>query len=115
MGASMMKRLGMILTVGIVFFTAAGICFAADEPKVVIKMASIAPKGSNIASYFDEIGKQIKEKTNNEVAFKMYWGGVQGDEKDMLRKIKLGQLHGGGFMGPGLGLIVPVVRITEVP
>ncbi|MGO9147078.1 MAG: TRAP transporter substrate-binding protein DctP [Desulfomonilia bacterium] len=111
----MMKRLGMILTVGIVFFTAAGICFAADEPKVVIKMASIAPKGSNSANYFDEIGKQIREKTNNEVAFKMYWGGVQGDEKDMLRKIRLGQLHGGGFMGPGLGLIVPEVRITEVP
>lgn len=112
----MMKRYEIIFITVLFLFTSAGICFAAgEEPKVVIKIASIAPKGSNIANVFDEIGKQIKEKTNNEVAFKTYWGGVQGDEKDMLRKIRLGQLHGGGFMGPGLGLIVPEVRITEVP
>jgi len=59
--------------------------------------------------------RQIKMKTNGEVEFKVYWGGVQGDEKDVLRKIKLGQLHGGGFMGPGLGEIVPEVRVTEIP
>lgn len=88
---------------------------AGDAPKVLIKMASIAPKGSNIANAFEEMAKQVKERTNNEVAFKIYWGGVQGDEKDVLRKIKLGQLHGGGFMGPGLGFIVPEVRVTEVP
>ena len=112
----MMKRYEIIFITVLFLLTSASICFAAgDEPKVVIKIASIAPKGSNIANVFDEIGKQIKEKTNNEVAFKTYWGGVQGDEKDMLRKIRLGQLHGGGFMGPGLGLIVPEVRITEVP
>ena len=104
----MMKRYEIIFITVLFLLTSASICFAAgDEPKVVIKIASIAPKGSNIANVFDEIGKQIKEKTNNEVAFKTYWGGVQGDEKDMLRKIRLGQLHGGGFMGPGLGLIVP--------
>jgi TRAP-type C4-dicarboxylate transport system substrate-binding protein len=112
----MMKRYAIVLLGAVFFLASAGLCQAAgEEPKVVIKMASIAPKGSNIANYFDEIGKQIREKTHGEVAFKMYWGGVQGDEKDMLRKIKLGQLHGGGFMGPGLGLIVPEVRITEIP
>ncbi|HVN72094.1 MAG TPA: TRAP transporter substrate-binding protein DctP [Desulfomonilia bacterium] len=111
-----MKLSGVFLACAVIFLVStAGLAAAADEAKVVIKMASIAPKGSNIANVFDEIGKQIREKTNNEVAFKTYWGGVQGDEKDMLRKIKLGQLHGGGFMGPGLGLIVPEVRITELP
>jgi TRAP-type C4-dicarboxylate transport system substrate-binding protein len=88
---------------------------AGDEPKVLIKMASIAPKGSNIANAMEEIARQVKERTNNEVAYRIYWGGVQGDEKDVIRKIKLGQLQGGGFMGPGLGLIVPEVRVTEVP
>ena len=112
----MMKHFGVVLTTVAIFFVSAGLGLAAaPEPKVIIKMASIAPKGSNLANFFDDIGKQIREKTNNEVGFKMYWGGVQGDEKDMLRKIKLGQLHGGGFMGPGLGLVVTEVRITEVP
>ncbi|HPI92422.1 MAG TPA: TRAP transporter substrate-binding protein DctP [Deltaproteobacteria bacterium] len=88
---------------------------AADQARVVIKVASLAPKGSNIANLFDEISKQIKIKTNNEVMFKTYWGGVQGDELDVLRKVRLGQLHGGSFMGPALGLIAPEVRVTDLP
>lgn len=93
-----------------------GSCLAAEqEAKVVIKMAAIAPQGTNIANVFEEIGKQVWEKTNHEVAFKIYWGGVQGDEKDVLRKMRLGQLHGGGFMGATLGTIVPEVRVTEIP
>jgi len=115
----MMKYGKLIAVCTMMFFVhcvSAGVCSAAEpEAKVIIKMASIAPKGSNLANFFDEIGKQVRQKTNNEVYLKMYWGGVQGDEKDMLRKIKLGQLHGGGFMGPGLGHIVPEVRITEIP
>jgi TRAP-type C4-dicarboxylate transport system substrate-binding protein len=78
-------------------------------------MASIAPKGSSIANSFEDMAKQVKERTHNEVAFKIYWGGVQGDEKDVIRKIKLGQLQGGGLIGPGLGFIVPEVRVTEIP
>lgn len=88
---------------------------AAQEAKVVIKMATLAPKGTAVAKAFEELANSIREKTLGEVAFKTYWGGVQGDEKDVMRKIKLGQLHGGGFMGPGLGLIVPEVRVTEIP
>jgi len=83
--------------------------------KVVIKMATIAPKGSNFMNTYEEIVRQIKARTKGEVEVRIYWGGVQGDEKDVFRKIKLGQLHGGGFMGPGLGEIVPEVRVTEVP
>ncbi|HNY66043.1 MAG TPA: TRAP transporter substrate-binding protein DctP [Deltaproteobacteria bacterium] len=83
--------------------------------KVVLKMATIAPKGSNFMNTYEEIVRMVKERTRGEVEIKIYWGGVQGDEKDVFRKIKLGQLHGGGFMGPGLGEIVPEVRVTEIP
>jgi TRAP-type transport system periplasmic protein len=88
---------------------------ASAGEKIVLKMATIAPKGSNFMNTYEEIVRQIKAKTNGEVEMRIYWGGVQGDEKDVFRKIKLGQLHGGGFMGPGLGEIVPDVRVTEVP
>lgn len=90
-------------------------CAQAADSKVVIKMATIAPKGSNFMNTYEEIVRLVKAKTNGEVDIKIYWGGVQGDEKDVFRKIKLGQLHGGGFMGPGLGEIVPEVRVTEIP
>jgi TRAP-type C4-dicarboxylate transport system substrate-binding protein len=112
-----MKRYVYIFTaVLIAMISPCGSCHAAgQEAKVVIKMAAIAPQGTNIANVFEEIGKQVWEKTNHEVAFKIYWGGVQGDEKDVLRKMRLGQLQGGGFMGATLGTIVPEVRVTEIP
>lgn len=89
--------------------------WAEETAKIIVKMATLAPKGSSIMNIFEDLSAQIREKTKNEVEFKIYWGGVQGDEKDVLRKIKLGQLHGGGFMGPGLGQIVSEVRVTEIP
>lgn len=110
-----MKRFsGFIVLITLVLVHAAGL-HAAEGAKIVIKMATLAPKDTSTGRAFEELTKQIREKTGGEVAFKTYWGGVQGDEKDVLRKIKLGQLHGGGFMGPGLGLIVPQVRVTEIP
>jgi TRAP-type C4-dicarboxylate transport system substrate-binding protein len=40
---------------------------------------------------------------------------VQGDELVVLRKIRLGQLHGGGFSGQGMGEIAPALRVLEIP
>jgi TRAP-type C4-dicarboxylate transport system substrate-binding protein len=111
-----MKKYVFILTAMLMAVIFSGSCLAAgQEETVVIKMASIAPKGSRVAVVMEELAQQVKEKTNNEVNFKVYWGGVQGDEKDVIRKIKLGQLHGGGFMGASLGTIVSQVMVTELP
>ncbi|MCU0576973.1 MAG: TRAP transporter substrate-binding protein DctP [Desulfobacterota bacterium] len=112
-----MKRLqaALITSVMTALIVSGPVPAAGQDAKVVIKMATLAPKGTAVAKAFEELARQIREMTGNEVAFKTYWGGVQGDEKDVMRKIKLGQLHGGGFMGPGLGLIVPEVRVTEIP
>lgn len=88
---------------------------AAEQEGITIKMATLAPKGSNLVNIYEKLAEDITTKTGGEVGFKIYWGGVQGDEKDMIRKIKLGQLHGGAFSGAGLGDIVPEVRVTEIP
>jgi TRAP-type C4-dicarboxylate transport system substrate-binding protein len=45
----------------------------------------------------------------------MYPGGVMGDEPDVLRKIRKGQLHGGMFTGYGIGRIYSPARVLEVP
>ncbi len=110
-----MKRLLASMAVLTLVCTHWGIVCAAEDAKIIIKMATLAPRDTSTGKAFEELTRQIRQKTGGEVAFKTYWGGVQGDEKDVLRKIRLGQLHGGGFMGPGLGLIVPQVRVTEIP
>ena len=78
-------------------------------------MATLQPKGSALMKITAKSAEKIRKETNNEVAFKFYWGGVQGDESDVLRKMRAGQLHGGGFSGNGLRKIVPAVKILEAP
>jgi TRAP-type C4-dicarboxylate transport system substrate-binding protein len=62
----------------------------------------------------DDLRDKVREGTKNEVDFKIYAGGVQGDESDVLRKIRMKQLHGGIFVGFALGRIAPEVRVTEI-
>lgn len=83
--------------------------------KYTIKLATIAPDGSTWMNVMKEFNQEVRKETNNEVGFKIYGGGVLGDEKDVLRKIRIGQLHAGGFTGFGMGEIVSAVRILDTP
>ncbi len=87
----------------------------AFSQKYQIKFASLAPDGSTWMNVMREFDKAIREQTNNELGFKIYPGGVSGDEKDVLRKIRLGQLHSAGFTGVGLGEVYSEVRIFDSP
>jgi TRAP-type C4-dicarboxylate transport system substrate-binding protein len=58
---------------------------------------------------------EVKEKTGGDVQLKFYSGGVMGDEGDVIRKMKFGQIQGGGFTGRGLGEINPEERVLELP
>lgn len=80
-----------------------------------IKLATIVPKGTNWAKTLKKMSQEIEDKTAGKVQLKIYYGGVQGDEPDVLRKTKIGQLHGGIFTGKTLGDIFPDVRAIELP
>ena len=88
---------------------------AQSPPKTQIKFATLAPDGSTWMKVMHAIDVQVRAETGNRLGFKFYPGGVQGDEKDVLRKIRNGQLHGGGFTGYGLGAIAPEYRVMELP
>jgi TRAP-type C4-dicarboxylate transport system substrate-binding protein len=81
----------------------------------VLKFASLAPEGSTWQNGLQAAADEIQERSEGRLIFRMYPGGVAGDEKDVLRKIKIGQLHGAAFTGVGLGEICPSVRVMEVP
>jgi TRAP-type C4-dicarboxylate transport system substrate-binding protein len=81
----------------------------------LIKFATLAPEGSTWMKVMRDFARSVKEKTGGQVRFRIYPGGVQGDEKDVVRKIRIGQLHSAGFTGVGLGEILPEVRILELP
>lgn len=80
-----------------------------------IKIATLAPEGTSWMNVMNAMAKEIQQKTGGEVTFKFYSGGVMGDEKNVIRKMKFGQVSGGAFTGRGLGEINPEERVLELP
>ena len=58
------------------------------------KVATLSPDGSFWMKTMREAGKEVEVATDNRVKFKWYPGGVMGDDKAVLRKMRVGQLQG---------------------
>ncbi len=58
---------------------------------------------------------EVNKKSKGRLKFKVYPGGVMGDEPDVLRKIRSRQLHGAFFTGYGIGRIYSSARVLEMP
>ncbi len=80
-----------------------------------IKFALLAPEGSAWHDVVSQWSADLKKQTNGRVSFRIYAGGVLGDERDVLRKMRIGQVHAAGFTGFGLGLVNSEVRVLELP
>lgn len=81
----------------------------------VIKLATLAPEGSAWTEIFNGLNAELKEKTNNGVRLKIYAGGVLGDEKDMIRKMFVGQIHGAVLTSAGLSNIFSEMDVFQIP
>ncbi len=110
-------RIGALIIIGLVMLAIPLQATAArkPKPKTQIKFATLAPEGSAWMKSMRALDSELRAATENRLGFKFYTGGVQGDEKDVLRKMRNGQLHAGGFTGFGLGAIAPDVRVLELP
>jgi TRAP-type C4-dicarboxylate transport system substrate-binding protein len=86
---------------------------AADN--VELRIATLAPSGSPWMAVLDKSAAEIKTKTAGRVTLKYFEGGQQGDERDFVRKIKLGQLDGAAVTAIGLSMIDESIRVLELP
>ena len=87
----------------------------AAQPNHLLKIATLAPEGSSWANVLRTIDADVRRETDGNVGFKIYPGGVQGDEKVVLRKMRIGQLHGGNFGGQGVSQTLPDVLALQMP
>ncbi len=83
--------------------------------QTVIKLATLAPEGSAWMNIFHEWARNVEAHTSGKVKIKFYAGGVAGDERDAVRKMRLGQLNAAAVTAIGLGLIQSEVRVLELP
>jgi TRAP-type C4-dicarboxylate transport system substrate-binding protein len=80
-----------------------------------IRMATIAPKASKAMRILRAWDMSVQEKTQGRVKFRFYAGGIAGDERDVLRKIKVSQLDATTLTSVGLGQVVRSASVLQVP
>jgi len=82
---------------------------------VTFKLASLAPDRSVWASVLSEMGAEWKEATNGRVTLRIYPSGVAGDDPDVVRKMRIGQLHAGTITQAGLTEIDSAFNLFNTP
>jgi TRAP-type transport system periplasmic protein len=85
------------------------------SPHITIKIATLSPNGSATAKILGAWGTGIETKTSGRVKLQFYYSGSQGNERDMINKMKTGQLDGGLFSSDGLMLISKSLCVLELP
>lgn len=80
-----------------------------------IRIGSLAPPGSSWDKVFRAWGNSLKQATGGSVQLQFFPGGVAGDERDVIRKMKLGQMDGGSFTSVGLGQVARATAVLQVP
>jgi len=83
--------------------------------KTIIKMATLAPEGTPWHALIAKMGERWSEETNGNVRLRIYPGGIVGDERDMIRKMRIGQIHGAAISAEGLSEVNPQYTYCFIP
>lgn len=80
--------IGAVLLVGV-----PGTALRAAE-QIVLKVAVPIPRSQEVALEAKKYNDKLAALTNNSVQVRVYWGGAAGDDVDVLRKMRAGQMDG---------------------
>lgn len=88
---------------------------AFNTQATTFKIASIAPDGTSWMKAMRAGADEIKKRTDGRVKFRFYPGGIMGNDKSVLRKMRVGQLHGGALSGGGIAMLYPESQAYTIP
>jgi TRAP-type transport system periplasmic protein len=88
---------------------------ASAQPPVRIKLGTLAPQGSTWHQLLTSMAQDISKTSNGKVELKIYAGGTQGNEGEMIRKMSIGQLHAASITAIGLHEITPEPQAEDAP
>jgi TRAP-type C4-dicarboxylate transport system substrate-binding protein len=80
-----------------------------------VKLSMLAPRGGPLHNAFKKLGDKIAKLTNGAWQIRIYPAGVAGDERDVVRKMQVGQIDGAINTTVGTSIIEPQVAILDAP
>lgn len=105
-----MKKILLLSTLSIIMLGASFDLHSKD-----IRFAVLAPEGSTWMNLMRSFNDDLKQKSKGTLSFKIFPGGISGDEFDVIRKMRMNKIDSAGFTGVGLGQILPSIRVLELP
>jgi TRAP-type C4-dicarboxylate transport system substrate-binding protein len=86
----------------------------APQPRT-LSIATLAPPGSTWMRVFDAWNRELRRRSNGTLQFRFYPGGVQGDESEVIRKIRNGRLDGAAVTAVGLAQVHRPALVFQLP
>jgi TRAP-type C4-dicarboxylate transport system substrate-binding protein len=87
----------------------------AAEAQVTVKLATLAPAGSSWHEILKEMAQRWEVASGGQVKLKIYPGGSQGSEGDMVRKMGIGQLQAASITNVGMHDVLPEPQMLSLP
>lgn len=88
---------------------------ASPLPGLTIKIATLAPVGSPWVESLRRLAGDLESESGGTLKFKIYPGGIAGEEADLIRKMRIGQLQGAALTQLGLALLEPGLLALSTP
>ena len=88
-------------------------CLPAEA--VTLKIATLAPVGSPWVESLHRLSAEWDRISEGRVHLKIYPGGIAGEEADMIRKMRIGQLDGAALTQMGVGLLDSAILALSAP
>lgn len=88
---------------------------AKTQAPTVIKLATLVPDGSVWDKAMKDMGAEWSQSTGGRVQLRVYPGGVAGDEPDIVRKLRIGQLQAAAITTSGLADLDPAFQVFGIP
>jgi TRAP-type C4-dicarboxylate transport system substrate-binding protein len=84
-------------------------------PVTRIRIASLAPPGSSFVKVLKAWSRTLQKETEGRVELRVFSGGSEGSDRDLVQRIKAGKLDAAGVATTGLSMIAPELQVLTAP
>jgi TRAP-type C4-dicarboxylate transport system substrate-binding protein len=84
-------------------------------PVRTLSYATLAPHGSVVVRGIEAWSRELRRRSGGTLQWRVYPGGVQGDEPEVVQKIRTGRLDAGTVTSTGLSLIHRPALVLQLP
>lgn len=106
------KGVWLIIIFGILILNLPG---TSRAKPILIKTGTLVPRESSYFKVLQDMASEWQQITNDQVEIRLYPGGITGDERDMVRKMRIDQLQAAAISTQGLQYISTNVNALIFP